>query len=584
MRAPYTALDSSHHEIRLLELTPGSHDDDLFIELHIASLDQKLPEYYALSYAWGQGVSPRMAFVGGEPRQIGNNLDCALRHIRCGLNNPILVWVDALCINQQDLEERSSQVLLMKDIYSSAERVLIWLGSEQQGDAYAVACIRNNEVSGPVEHLLGLIRSVESICRRPWFGRVWVAQELALSQRDPVIYIGTTTVPWSQFDQYIRQLEKRLPPSLDTHLSMFALMQATGPVTRLGRVRAFRTTSLNLQIYRSAASLATDSRDKVYGLLGLCVFTPSQPSITPDYTNSTQRVFSEATISMLQEGENLPYDLLPLRHPRNFPAESPYQPLADLPTWALDLNISSQAPAAYGQNNPYWFLPSRAIHPGPLLKDTCHIPGRVTASHASRRLHTQGAHLGIIIATSVAKPDPERPNYHARAAALRAFYDVHLKPREISAHALLQALTIDGKTPVRDPRLKEQLPHLFEQLVTSQTHIENPSPYHDVLMALSGHEECYVFVTDTDQVGIAYHPDVEGGIRVGDEVIGLFGINFPFVLRSVSGGLDNDPAYTMINIAHIADHQWGHRFLKPADANARWSDFRENGLQEYTIV
>ena len=584
MHAPYAALDANRREIRLLELAPAASDDDLSIELHITSLDQELPGYYALSYAWGQEVSPRTASIGGCNRSIGNNLDSALRHIRSGLDRPLLMWVDAICINQQDLDERSSQVLLMKDIYSMAERVLIWLGPEQPGDARAVAWIRNEEIPESTDQILHHIYSIESICRRQWFGRVWVAQELALSQRDPTMYLGTITIPWSVFDQYIRQLKNRLPSSLDSHLSMFGLMQATTPVTRLGRVRAFRTTSLNLQIYRSAASLATDSRDKVYGLLGLCVFTPSQPVVTPDYTKTTQQVFAEATISTLQEGDSLPYDLLPLRHPRHVPVESTYQPLADLPTWALDLDISSRAPAAYGQNTPYWFVPTRAINPGLLLKETCHIPGRVRVSHGFERLHTQGFNLGIVVATCVTKPDPTRPSYHARASSLRAFYNAHLKPRHISAQTLLQALTIDGKTPVRDPQLKEQLPHLLEQLLNAQADIEAPSPFHDALMALSGHEESYLFVTDTNQVGIAYHPDPEDGIRVGDEVAGLFGINFPFVLRPVTGGFDGSPAYTVVNIAHIADHQWGHDFLKGVGSDAQWSDFGEYGLRGYTLV
>lgn len=584
MGAPYAHLDSTQGEIRLLELTPGNYDDDLTITLHIESLGRELPEYHALSYAWGQGISSQNAFVDGKGTVIGRNLDCALRHIRCTLAEPILMWVDALCINQQDLEERGAQVLLMKDIYSSAERVLIYLGPERPSDANAIASIRDNHVpqTEDIAHLL--LDRVESICHRPWFGRVWVAQELALSQRDPRVYLGTMTLPWSHFYEYIVNLERRKPSALDGHPRMFSFMQTMDQVRRLGRVRAFRTTSLNLQIYRSAPALATDPRDKVFGLLGICGFTPGQAVVAPDYTKSIQRVFAEATTSMLQEGDNLPYGLLPLQPPRIIPEGSLYQRLPGLPTWVLDLNISSQVPGLCGQNGPYWLIPNRAVHPGALLRGTNHISNRVRVSDDFKRLHTYGVHLGTIVAVYASVINSDCFGYQKRAVALREIYLTYMKPRQISAQSLLHALTVDRKPPVLDPQLSEQLPSLFEQLLESQTEITFPSPFFEVMVALSGHEECHLFFKDDNQVGMTYHPDLRDGVRPGDVVAGLLGINFPFVLRPVEGWLDGCPTYTMVNVAHLADHQWEHDFLQNAGPDAQWSDFNEHGLKEFVLV
>ena len=583
MIGPYSQLNQPLREIRLLELTNGSYEDDLVLALHIESLDRKLPAYHALSYAWGTAASSQKALIDGKETAVGLNLNCALRHIRCTLTEPILIWVDALCINQLDLNERSSQVLLMKDIYSQAERVVIYLGSERPGDADAVNCIQQDHVpeSEEVAHIL--LNQIESICQRTWFGRVWVAQELALSQRDPKVYLGTLTLTWSGFYKYVINMDLRKPSSLDGHPRLFPFMQTVDKVQRLGRVRAFRTTSLNLQIYRSAPALATDSRDKVFGLLGICAFNRGQAVVTPDYTKSTQRIFAEATISMLQEGDNLPYGLLPMEPPRIISEEPTYQRLPDLPSWVLDLNISSQVPGLCGQNGPYWLIPNRAVHPGALLKHTNHIPDRVRVSDNYRCFHTYGVHLGTIVAVYSSVINADCFGYHKRATALREIYHTYMKPRNISAQSLLHALTVDRKPPVLDPHLAEHFLAVFEQLLESQGEITFPSPFFDVMVAFSGHEECHLFFTDENQVGITYHPDVEHGLRVGDTVAGLLGINFPFVLRP--GKEDSHrPVYTIVNVAHVADHQWEHDFLKDAGPDVRWSDFEEHGLKEYTMI
>ena len=585
MDTPYIPLHPEQREIRFFELAPGSYDDDLAITLHVGSLTQELPQYYALSYAWGNDVSPRTALVNHKSMLIGQNLDGALRHLRCGLTEPAKMWVDAICINQHDIEERSSQVLLMKDIYTSAERVLIYLGYEEPQDAEFTALIRNSEVPTAEDEIHGLLNHIISFCQRPWFGRLWVAQELALSQKDPRVHVGTLTLPWSQLYDYIVDLDSRLPASLDGHPRLTTFMESRVRVRRLGRVRALPTTSLSLQAFRSAPALASDPRDKVFGLLGICVFNPGQMVVTPDYTKSTIRVFTEATISMLQELDNIPYGLLPLQPPRLSSERSYYQRLSDLPTWVLDLNISCQVEGQYCELGPYWLIPERAVHPGKLLSGTHHIPNRVQISQDYKRLHTFGLHIGTIVAIySSAINVSDYTGFQDRATALRNIYTTYMKPRHIPAQSLLHALTVDRKTPVMDPQLSERLPDVFEQLLDSESDVTFPSLFFDVLVALSGHEECHIFFTDRDQIGITYHPDLINGVRVGDEVVGLFGINFPFVLRRVTENLGNGSVHTMVNLAHVADHQWEHEFLDNAGPDAQWSHFEKFGLKKYVLM
>ena len=97
--------------------------------------------YHALSYTWGSNVlDHRITVVSGESQQtlpITENAHTALRHIRHS-NSVRLLWVDAICINQQDVEERNDQVARMADIYKSAEKVIVWLGPEEDDSNLAI--------------------------------------------------------------------------------------------------------------------------------------------------------------------------------------------------------------------------------------------------------------------------------------------------------------------------------------------------------------------------------------------------------------------------------------------------------------
>ncbi|KAF1982758.1 hypothetical protein K402DRAFT_295350, partial [Aulographum hederae CBS 113979] len=85
--------------------------------------------YDALSYAWESDKGTTIIQVDGHHLQVTRNLAHALRRLRRpGVARTL--WVDAICINQSDNEEKSRQVGMMKNIYESASFVLIWLGPE----------------------------------------------------------------------------------------------------------------------------------------------------------------------------------------------------------------------------------------------------------------------------------------------------------------------------------------------------------------------------------------------------------------------------------------------------------------------
>lgn len=123
---PYTPIDASKGEIRLLSLLPGESDDPIKVNLERACLEDE-PKYNAVSYVWGTTKHDVPAIVSDLPFVVTTNLDCALRHLRYKDHEQTL-WVDAFCINQEDSLGKGAQVQLMGQVFSEADKVLVWLG------------------------------------------------------------------------------------------------------------------------------------------------------------------------------------------------------------------------------------------------------------------------------------------------------------------------------------------------------------------------------------------------------------------------------------------------------------------------
>lgn len=154
----YTALDASKREIRLLRVLPtpsdgstgATRDDDdqniIHCELGVHQLnhDRGTTPYTALSYVWGpEPCEPSTTTAAGEEKRLSVNneviraresLFSALQAFRRGRQGGGYIWVDAVCINQGDHEEKKTQIPLMGDIYGLAAQTLIWLGAAE-GDS-----------------------------------------------------------------------------------------------------------------------------------------------------------------------------------------------------------------------------------------------------------------------------------------------------------------------------------------------------------------------------------------------------------------------------------------------------------------
>jgi hypothetical protein len=128
-------LPSDSHCIRLLDIDPLSQDygaaSTHHITGHLRAADlQQRPKFLSLSYVWGEKESTGH-FVA-LPSQ-GCNIEIpessyeALKHLRDRLGS-FTIWVDSICINQENDREKERQISLMQEIYSLADWVCIWLG------------------------------------------------------------------------------------------------------------------------------------------------------------------------------------------------------------------------------------------------------------------------------------------------------------------------------------------------------------------------------------------------------------------------------------------------------------------------
>jgi len=296
--------------------------------LPIQSLDSK-PGYVALSYAWselGSGFTPIL--VDGRTLDVSKSLEVALKHLR----QPewtITLWTDSICINQDDNEEKSSQVPLMREIYTTAAAVVVWLGQEtdysglrwldelskhcifkldsnatfeQESTAYLSELLSHSGQNSsrnalrpmlinPFRRLFSRERQesgqsgfpLDSICnifRRIWWKRVWCFQELQLA-REAIMVLGELAIPYGMLATSYLVLEafsfsQPQSPAL-ADIARKIRSELLGRPTPIMRAASLPSPDLSLSqrlrpmVERVAATngmKSSDPRDYVFALLG----------------------------------------------------------------------------------------------------------------------------------------------------------------------------------------------------------------------------------------------------------------------------------------------------------------------------
>lgn len=277
---------------RLVRLLPGNPDDPIKCTLHAVDL-HKVADAEALSYRWGSMSTSRTISIDKVSFTVTENLFQALIHLR-NVENERVLWVDAICINQSDINERNHQVQQMADIYSQARLVIAWLGPESEASRAAFQflayCYHRPRDRRDMTEDRGW-DALENIYHRDYWKRVWIVQEICLA-REVIIVCGHTQIPWT----YITALRNNRMHCWTQYLSKGERKFMRSLLARIDDARETHQRKRGCILWTLLESFeeseCQEIHDRIYGFLGLAsdYFNEGLPI---DYTRSVSQLYRD---------------------------------------------------------------------------------------------------------------------------------------------------------------------------------------------------------------------------------------------------------------------------------------------------
>lgn len=329
------------------------------------------PRYGAVSYVWGDPKQTAPILVGGRQQEVTVNLYAFLKHLR-NATEVCVLWVDALCINQNNTLEKNHQVGIMGEVYKRCHVVLVWLGTgaEIKNSTQCFHMLREL-ASGSGDSCLesqtercGALLALGKIMESPWWSRAWVVQELLLAPK-AIFFLGVQTIDWGTLSRAADfcTADVPLPELLSTDGSVSrTISDITGPRPQLldvlrqsqewehmdaflrtmrdlkrlkvrirARVPTIGFLDLMCSLHDRAAS---DPRDKVYALLGLTTRHGIRGLIEPDYSLDTPSVYIQSAITIMRAEKSLRLLMLSTTYNSDDP---------NLPSWVPDWRQSGRS-------------------------------------------------------------------------------------------------------------------------------------------------------------------------------------------------------------------------------------------------
>ncbi|KAK5716634.1 hypothetical protein LTR15_009526 [Elasticomyces elasticus] len=560
----YSALAPNH--IRLLHIEPALADVPISCTLVDYPLDA-LPEFQALSYTWGEASCAHSIFINLQSFRLRRNAFAALTDLRSA-NEPVVVWCDAICINQEDDVERSAQIQLMRRIYTAASRVPIWIipASEDTGTALALIA-RLCGLSKMIVVNRPLTPELLSACELPesdstqwqalskflwsaWFTRVWIIQEVSLA-REAVIVCGADTCPWTDLVGAVAYIADR---SLTTAVDI-----DPSQVLRLETVIAdARKKPSVVELARFARhSNASDARDKLYALLGLA---SDGDSVVPDYTTPVRKCYTDFAFRAMQDMQTL--DILNAIDHWGYYAAS-QSSLYGLPSWVPNwsvVGLSERLPGNVSSDERR--LPLRRVD-----DDTIEVHGRVidTVSKAADTFVEWVPHVGNSVPGSTAVDWLTESLYRKRWRQWQAIgwgassYPSGQDPKEAYVRTIIadifKGIRLDK---VEVCRLYETWVRFWKAVGAERgrhlgTYIVNSSmtEVEDALRFMAAHREAAYgrrFVTTKG----GYFGLCPFQTRRGDCIVGFAGGSTPYVIRK-SGSCGGIQRWTVLGECYVHD-------------------------------
>ncbi|KLU93144.1 hypothetical protein MAPG_12082, partial [Magnaporthiopsis poae ATCC 64411] len=318
--------------IRILTLEPGVGDEPLVGSLRFENLGGR-PDFEAISYVWGSGTRSAEMRCDGRLLPLTRSVYDALRRMR-DPTRPRRLWADQVCINQDDVAERSQQVNLMNQIFKGARHILVWLGPDHDGVARAAVAMvhRLHGIFADDEkheafqraHSEGLQQQdgdawvpLSKLTKLPWFSRIWIVQEIG-TVTPATLHWGDEELDWevlssvvdvlSQKYHYLRSRFRVLTPSVRYLYRRFVHPDDDD---RAGPDYCPATNSLAsfiYQLHRARHLLASDPRDHLYAFLGhFSKYTGSKAlaDIKADYSRPVKDIFYDLAIRELEGTDSL---------------------------------------------------------------------------------------------------------------------------------------------------------------------------------------------------------------------------------------------------------------------------------------
>lgn len=365
-------------EIRLLKVSRRRLFTAFECSLLHVTLDDKI-QYEAISYTWN-GETPTIGMlVDGKILKVTPAVHDMLTYRHTFLGSRCF-WIDAACINQDDMDERGQQVTLMKDIYKKASRVVVFLGPVAKAKEanlaremihYLVAQKHLHSATGDDFYNSATKNStpgwepLAQLFGHRWFSRVWVIQEVAVADTVDVMY-GRTCTSWESFaaasdiltDSRIlgpaqttnsnkTEPDAKLPTTTDkvinvANLAMMVNLRNSVLSNKLPMRLSDRPILLGEMLFCGMSFKSTNPRDRVYGVMGL--ITEKLPdSLKPDYTKPVDKLYIDTMRYVIPQQTtgrfNHPLYLAGIGFPRTAEMEK-----AKLPSWVADWNSSQNTP------------------------------------------------------------------------------------------------------------------------------------------------------------------------------------------------------------------------------------------------
>lgn len=358
----YRALDVSRNEIRVVRLAPSRyHKANASCSIIHTSLDDNI-FFEALSYTWGDPVQSCRIDLDGRKFFVTRNLEIALRYLRYAEDERYL-WIDALCINQDDISEKNQQVPKMGQIYQTAAKVVVWLGLRSKNSDIAIdfsleACTRRFELQawmfevmknpGRVEHW----RAAVNLFERDYWRRVWIFQEIFYA-KSLIVRCGFRCIRWSDFILLYRTLGNAhqffasgqdLTPVMGKGVSV-TLANLQNRVVLPVYIEQCRKNAENSKVKHcqpliqllmfTRNSLCSNPLDNVYGVAGMAIQYDDHRALKIDYELSVREAYIETARVLIERNKDCrpgPIGIIC--------ASKPHLSDGSLPSWVPDWSTS----------------------------------------------------------------------------------------------------------------------------------------------------------------------------------------------------------------------------------------------------